>query len=132
MKKVLAISLLLFVSCMLAAWLTIDTNDLIVSVGDEDFDGPLAALLGTVIAGGVFAILAVVMTVVAVVVGFVMAGVGVLMVFFLALAALVAMAAISPLMLPILIPFGIYWLLKRRDRKAAAAASAPALEHSPA
>lgn len=129
MKKVFAIALLLFVACILAAWFTVDASDLVVTVGDEDFDGPLGALLGTVIAGGVFAIVAVVMTVVAVVLGFVMAGVGVLVMFFLALGALIAIAAVSPLLLPILIPFGIYWLLKRRGQRKAAA---PALEHSPA
>ena len=131
MKKVLALSLLLFFFCMIAAWFTIDATDLVVTVGDEDFDGPLGALLGTVIAGGVFAIVAVVMTVVAVVVGFVMAGVGVLVMFGLALAGVLAIAAVSPLLLPVLIPFGIYWLLKRRDQRKAAA-PAPALEHSPA
>jgi hypothetical protein len=130
MKKVLALSLILLFFGMLAAWFAIDANDLVVTVGDEDFDGPLGALLGTFIAGGVFAFLAVVMTVVAVMVGFVMAGVGVLLVFVLAFAALVAMAAVSPLLLPLLIPFGIYWLMKRRNRKPAAAA--PALQHSPA
>jgi hypothetical protein len=129
MKKVLAITLLLFVACIFAAWFTVDASDLVVTVGDEDFDGPLGALLGTLIAGGVFAIVAVVMTVVAVVLGFVMAGVGVLVMFFLALGAFIAIAAVSPLLLPILIPFGIYWLLKRRGQRKAAA---PALEHSPA
>lgn len=128
MKKVFALTLLLLFFCMLAAWMTIDANDLVVSVGDSDFDGPLGALLGTVIAGGVFAIVAVVMTFVAVLVGFMMAGVGVLVILALALAAVATMAAVSPLLLPLLIPFGIYWLMKRRSRKPAA----PALEHSPA
>lgn len=130
MKKVLALSLVLLFFGMIAAWFAIDANDLVVTVGDEDFDGPLGALLGTVIAGGVFAFVAVVLTLVAVMVGCIMAGVGVLLVFVLAFAAVVAMAAVSPLLLPLLIPFGIYWLMKRRHRKPAAAAAA--LEHSPA
>jgi len=129
MKKVIALTLLLLFFCTIAAWISIDANDLVVTVGDSDFDGPLGALLGTVIAGGVFAILAVVMTFVAVLVGFMMAGVGVLVILALALAAVVTMAAVSPLLLPLMIPFGIYWLMKRRSRKQQAA---PALEHAPA
>lgn len=128
MKKVIALTLLLFFACVMAAWVAIDSNDVVVSVGDADFDGPFGAVLGTLIAGGVFAIVAVVLTVVAVMVGVVMAGVGVLLLFGLALGVLVAVAAVSPLMLPVLIPFGIYWLMKRRNRKPAA----PALEQAPA
>jgi len=129
MKKVIALTLLLLFFCTIAAWISIDANDLVVTVGDSDFDGPLGALLGTVIAGGVFAIMAVVMTFVAVLVGFMMAGVGVLVILALALAAVVTMAAVSPLLLPLMIPFGIYWLMKRRSRKQQAV---PALEHAPA
>ena len=128
MKKVIALSLVLLFFCMLAAWISIDSQDFIVTVGDADFDGPLGTALGTLIAGGVFAIVAVVLTIVAVMVGVVMAGVGVLLLFGLALGVLVAVAAVSPLMLPVLIPFGIYWIMKRRNRKPAA----PALEHAPA
>ena len=129
MKKVIALSLALLFFCVIAAWISIDTTDLVVTVGDEEFDGPLGALFGTLLAGGVFAIVAVALTFAAVLAGFVMAGVGVLMILALALAALVTMAAVSPLLLPLLIPFGIYWLMKRRNRKPGAPA---ALEHSPA
>ena len=132
MKKVIALTLALLFFCVVAAWISIDTSDLVVTVGDEDFDGPLGALLGTVLAGGVFAVVAVALTFAAVLAGFVVAGVGVLLILALALAALVTMAAVSPLLLPLLIPFGIYWLVKRRNRKAAAATAPAALEHAPA
>jgi len=128
MKKVFALTLLLLFFCMIAAWISIDANDLVVTVGDSDFDGPLGALLGTVIAGGAFALTAVVMVFVAVLVGFMMAGVGIVVILALALVALVTMAAVSPLLLPLLLPFAIYWLMKRRSRKQAP----PALEHAPA
>jgi hypothetical protein len=131
MKKVLLLSLVFVFVCMIAAWVSIDASDLVVTIGDEDFDGPLGALFGTVLAGGVFAIVAVVLTFVAALVGVLMAGVGVLVVLALALAALVTMAAVSPLLLPLLIPFAIYWLVKRRHRKPAEPA-APVLEHTPA
>lgn len=131
MKKVIALSLVLLFFCALAAWMSIDANDFVVTVGDDDFDGALGAVLGSLIAGSVFAIVAVVLTFVAVLVGFLMAGVGVLVILALALAALVTMAAVSPLLLPLLIPFAIYWLLKRRHRQPAGPA-APALGHSPA
>ncbi|KQV44815.1 hypothetical protein ASD07_19915 [Duganella sp. Root336D2] len=128
MKKVFALSLVLLFFCMVAGWMSIDSNDLVVTVGDSDYDGPLGALLGTMLAGGVFAALAVVMVFVAAIVAVVMAGVGVIVILSLALAAVVTMAAVSPLLLPLMIPFFIYWLMKRRDRKPAA----PALEHAPA
>jgi hypothetical protein len=131
MKKVTLAILLLLLSCMIAAWITIDTNDLVVTVGDSEFDGPFGAVLGTLLTGGVFALLAVVMTFVALLLALVMAGVGVLVIVSLALAAVVAMAAVSPLLLPLLIPFAIYWLMKRRHRKPAEPAAA-ALEHAPA
>jgi hypothetical protein len=131
MKKVLLLSLVFVFVCMIAAWVSIDASDLVVTIGDEDFDGPLGALFGTVLAGGVFAIVAVVLTFVAALVGVLMAGVGVLVVLALALAALVTMAAVSPLLLPLLLPFAIYWLVKRRHRKPAEPA-APVLEHTPA
>ncbi|MGW8390289.1 hypothetical protein [Pseudoduganella sp. HUAS MS19] len=128
MKKVFALSLVLLFFCMLAAWMSIDTTDLVVTVGDADYDGPLGALLGTVLAGGAFAVVAVVMVFVAAMVALVMAGVGVLVILALALAAVLTMAAVSPLLLPLMLPFFIYWLVKRRNRKPAA----PALEHAPA
>jgi len=62
------------------------------------------------------------------VVGLVLAGVGVLVMLALGLAALVAMAAVSPLLLPLLIPFGIYWWMKRRNSRKQPAT--PALEHA--
>ncbi len=131
MKKVFALSLVLLFFCMLAAWISIDASDLVVTVGDTDYDGPLGALFGTVLAGGVFAVVAVVMVFVAAIVAVVMAGVGVIVILSLALAAVVTMAAVSPLLLPLMIPFFIYWLVKRRNRKPAGPA-APALEHAPA
>jgi len=127
MKKVIALSLVvLLFAC--AAWVTLDTSDLIVTVGDQDFDGPLGALLGTLIAGSVFAVVAVVLVLTAIFVGFMLAGVGVLVMLALGLAALVTMAAVSPLLLPLLIPFGIYWWIKRRNQHKPA--PAPALEHA--
>jgi len=131
MKKVFALSLVLLFACMVAAWFAIDANDLVVTVGDADYDGPLGALLGTVLAGGAFAVVAVVLVFTAAIVAVVMAGVGVIVILSLALAAVVTMAAVSPLLLPLMIPFFIYWLMKRRHRKPAAPA-APALEHAPA
>lgn len=128
MKKVFALTLLLLLACMIAAWISIDARDLVVTVGDSDYDGPLGALLGTLIAGGALALAAVVTAFVVVLVGFMMAGVGVIVILSLALAAVVTMAAVSPLLLPLLLPFGIYWLMKRRSRKPAV----PALQHAPA
>jgi hypothetical protein len=45
------------------------------------------------------------------------AGLGILMVGGMALAAVIVVAAVSPLLLPLLIPIGIYWFFSARSRK---------------
>lgn len=124
MKKILAFSLILVLA--MAAWLSLDTGDMVVTIGDRDFDGPLGALFGTLIAGGVMGFVAIILTCVAVMVGFILAGVGMLMLVMLGFGAVIAAVAISPLFLPVLIPFAIYWLLKRRKQRQ----PVPALEQA--
>lgn len=115
MKKLLAIVLIALLA--IAAWNSIDTSDMIVHVGDEEFDGPLGALLGLVFGGLGLVIAAVVMVCVAVFLGFLFAGLGILMLTGLVLLAVVLVALMSPLMLPLLIPAGIIWFFVARNRK---------------
>ncbi len=83
----------------------------------EDFDGPLGAIAGLLMASGGILIGIVVAALVAVILAVVFAGVGILVVAALALAAAVTALAVSPLLLPLLIPVAIIWYLARRNRR---------------
>jgi hypothetical protein len=115
MKKLLAIVLIALL--FIAAWNTLDTGDMVVHLGDEEFDGPLGVLLGITFGGLGLLIGAIVMVCVAVFLGFLFAGLGVLMLAGLVLLAVVLVAVMSPLMLPLLIPAGIIWFFAARNRK---------------
>ncbi|CAN7689269.1 hypothetical protein LJR289_005485 [Pseudoduganella sp. LjRoot289] len=130
MKKLLTIALIFLLA--IAAWSSIDTSDMIVHIGDEEFDGPLGALLGLVFGGMGLVIAAVVMVCVAVFLGFLFAGLGILMLTGLVLLAIVLVAVMSPLMLPLLIPAGIIWFFVARNRKHKDAPQLPAkdVEHA--
>jgi hypothetical protein len=92
MKKTAAI-LILFLFALLV-WNVFTFGDSVVSIGDEDFVGPLGAVLAVVFAG-----------------------VGILCIGGLALGACVLALMISPLLLPLLVPLAIVWLLMARSRK---------------
>lgn len=115
MKKLLAFAIILLLA--IAAFDAIDPSDMIVHIGDEEFDGPLGALLGLVFGGVGMLIAAVALTCAAVFVGFLFAGLGILMVVGLALLALVLAAVVAPFMLPLLIPAAIVWFFVARNRR---------------
>ena len=115
MKKLLAITLIALL--FIAAWNTLDTSDMVVHLGDEEFEGPLGVLLGITFGGLGLLIGAVVMVCVAVFLGFLFAGLGVLMVAGLLMLAVVLVAVMSPLMLPVLIPAAIIWFIVSRNRR---------------
>ncbi|KQV79407.1 hypothetical protein ASD15_18940 [Massilia sp. Root351] len=115
MKKLLAI--LLIALLFIAAWNTLDSSGMVVHLGDEEFEGPLGVLLGITFGGLGLLIGAVVMVCVAVFLGFLFAGLGVLMVAGLLMLAVVLVAVMSPLMLPVLIPAAIIWFIVARNRK---------------
>jgi DNA-binding transcriptional LysR family regulator len=115
MKKLLAFTLIALLA--IAAWNSIDTSDMVVNIDGEEFSGPMGALLGLVFGGIGLLIGAVVVTCVAVFVGFLMAGLGILMVAGLALAAVIMAAVVAPLTLPLLIPVAIIWYIASRNRK---------------
>ncbi|WP_377703085.1 hypothetical protein [Pseudoduganella sp. UC29_71] len=123
MKKLLAFTLIALL--FIAAWNTLDTGDMVVHLGDEEFDGPLGVLLGVTFGGLGLLIGAVVMVCVAVFLGFLFAGLGVLMVAGLLMLAVVLLAVMSPLMLPVLIPAAIIWFIVSRNRKLRARAADP-------
>lgn len=115
MKKLLAIALIALLA--IAALNTLDTGDMVVHLGDEDFDGPLGVLLGITFGGLGLLIGTVVVVCVAIFLGFLFAGLGILLVAGLALLAVGLVALMSPLMLPVLIPAAIIWFIVSRNRK---------------
>jgi len=100
-----------------AAWQSIFGDGMHVNIDGDEIDGPLGFLLGTVFAGGGLLIAAVAITCAAVFVGLLFAGLGILMISGLVLLAVVVAAAVSPLLLPLLIPVGLYMVFRSRSRR---------------
>lgn len=125
MKKLIFAVVVLLLA--VAAWHSIDIGSARVDWDGEEIGGPLAALISLVAAGGGLMIAAVVLTGVAVLVGCVMAGVGLLMVFLTGFFVLLAAAMLAPVMLPLLVPLALVWFIAarmRRHRRAQAAQAA--------
>jgi hypothetical protein len=112
--------IILFVFALLLLDVASDAADFMsFHVDGEEFDGPLGALLGVVFAGGGLVIGGVVMLLVGLVLAVVFAGVGVIVVGALGFAAVAVALALSPLLLPLLVPVAIIWyLVSRSNRKA--------------
>lgn len=87
------------------------------TIDGDEIDGPLGALLGVLFAGGGLVIAGAVMLVVGLVLAVVFAGVGVIVVGALGVAAVTVALALSPLLLPLLVPVAIVWYLVSRKRK---------------
>lgn len=92
-------------------------NGAALHIDGEEIDGPLGAFLGMVFAGGGMIIAAFVMVVVGAVLAVVFAGVGVIVIGTIGVAALAVAAAVSPLLLPLLVPVAIIWFMVKRSRK---------------
>lgn len=116
MKKIVPY-LILFL-CALLLW------DLLFSFGDasfhidgEEFDGPIGAMLGVLLAGGGTLIGLLVVLVVGVVLAVVFAGVGIVIVGALAIAGVAVAVAIVPFLIPLLLPLALVWYLVSRARR---------------
>lgn len=119
MKKTAAIVILFLLA--LLAWNSLFGSAMHVMVDGDEIGGPVGALVGF-FAGAVGLLAAGVALVVAgVVLALVFAGLGVMAIFGLVLGAVVLAAAVSPLLLPLLIPVGIIWFFVRRNRRMRAA-----------
>ena len=95
-------------------------------IDGEEFDGPFGALLGLMLAGGGTILAVLVTLVVGVILAVVFAGVGVILLGALGLAAVSVAVLISPLLLPLLLPLALVWYLVSRSRKARLAKPAAA------
>lgn len=114
-KKLLAAAIVFVLA--LSLWDSVLGNNMHINIDGDEFDGPLGALFGLVLAGGGIAIAAVAVTCAAVFVGVLCAGIGMVLVSALVLAAVIVLAAMSPLLLPLLIPVGLYWIFTARARR---------------
>ncbi|MYM21148.1 hypothetical protein GTP46_00605 [Duganella sp. FT135W] len=114
-KKLILATLILLLATM--ACQSIFGDGMSVNIDGDEFNGPLGAVLGVMFGGMGMLLAAVVMVCVAIFLCVLFASLGILAVFGVALAAVVAVAAVSPLLLPLLIPIGLYWLLVSRPRK---------------
>ncbi|ATQ74051.1 hypothetical protein CR152_05595 [Massilia violaceinigra] len=109
--------LLLFLFIMVAWEAMVGPSGMSVNIDGDEFNGPAAALVGMLFAGGGLLIAGIVMLFVGMVLALVFAGLGVLAVGGLALGALVLAVMVSPLLLPLAIPLAIIWYLASRARK---------------
>jgi hypothetical protein len=107
--------LLLF---FLLAWNVFgDSSGMRFDVDGDEIDGPLGALAGLLFAGGGMVVAALVMLCVGAFLAVLFAGLGVMLVLGLGMAALVVVALVSPLLLPFLIPLAIIWFFASRARR---------------
>ena len=116
MKKI-APYLILFL-CALLLWdLLFTFGDASFHIDGEEFDGPLGAMFGILLAGGGTLIGLLVTLVVGVVLAVVFAGVGVVIIGALVIAGLAVAAAIVPFLIPLLLPLALVWYLVSRARR---------------
>ena len=102
MKKLALISVL--VLSFVCAW-GLMSSDVSITVNGQEFHGPLETLVG----GWGLIIATVAVFCAAIVMAFVLAGVGLVILGVLALVGFVLLAAIFPFLLPVLIPLLIVW-----------------------
>lgn len=114
-KKLIFAALILLLA--VAACQSMFGDSMHVDIDGDTIDGPLGALLAVVFGGAGMLLAGVIMVCVALFLCVLFASLGILAVFGVGLVAVVAAAAVSPLLLPLLVPIGLYWLLVSRPRK---------------
>lgn len=114
-RNIIAAAFLLLVA--VCAWQSVFGDGMSVNIDGDEVGGPLGFLLGVVLAGGGLLLAALAVTCAALFTGVLFAGLGIVMVGALVLAALLVAAAVSPLLLPLLIPISLYWYFTARGRK---------------
>ena len=106
--------LFLFAALLFNSW----GNDMTVNFDGDEIDSPLGWMLATLFAGGGTLLAIFITLMVGVLLAVVFAGVGVILLGSLAIGAVVVALAISPLLLPLVIPVVLVWyLMSRSSRK---------------
>jgi hypothetical protein len=116
MKKI-APYIIVFLFALLVWDVYSDFGGMHFDIDGAEFEGPLGTLLGLLFASGGVLVGVLAMAVVGVVLALVFAGVGIILVGAFAVAAVALAAAISPLLLPLLLPVAVIWYLASRKRK---------------
>jgi hypothetical protein len=93
------------------------SSDMSFNIDGDEVGGPLGALLAMLFAGGGTLIAVLVMLVVGAVLAVVFAGVGIILIGGLGIGAAALALAISPLLLPLLLPLAVIWYLVKRSNK---------------
>lgn len=107
------IILFLFAALLFNSW----GNDMTVNFDGDEIDGPLGWMLATLFAGGGTLLAVFITLMVGVLLAVIFAGVGVMLLGSLAIGAVVVALAISPLLLPLVIPVALVWYFMSRSRK---------------
>lgn len=106
--------LFLFAALLFNSW----GNDMTVNFDGDEIDGPLGWMLVTLFAGGGTLLAIFTTLMMGVLLAVVFAGVGVILLGSLAIGAVVVALAISPLLLPLVIPVALVWyFMSRSSRK---------------
>jgi hypothetical protein len=117
MKKTATFLIVFLFALLLWNVFAFGLGDMSVNIDGDEFDGPLGALLSMLFAGGGTLLAVLVMAVVGVVLAVVFAGVGIILLGGLGIGAVVLALAISPLLLPLLVPLAVIWYLCKRSSK---------------
>ncbi|MDB5908285.1 MAG: hypothetical protein JWP34_2399 [Massilia sp.] len=116
MKKIAPL-VILFLFCLLVWNVFVHPSGMRIDLDGDTIDGPLGAVLAVLFAGGGLIIGALALLFVGALLAVVFAGVSVVLALALGFTLLVVGAAISPLLLPILIPLAIIWFFVSRARR---------------
>lgn len=103
MKKVALILVILLIG--LLAWVLIQSGDTSVTVNGNEIAGPMKAFVG----GWGLLVLSIVLFCIAILLAFVLAGVGLLVLGCFVLAGVIISAVVFPFLLPLLIPLFVVW-----------------------
>jgi hypothetical protein len=116
MKKIFPIVILFLLAAVV--WnVFISPGDMNVIIDGDEFDGPVGAVVGALVAGGGMLLAGIIVISVGAILALVFAGVGILLLGGLVLGSVALAAMLSPLMLPLLIPVGIFWFFYRRNQR---------------
>lgn len=121
MKKLFP-AVVVFLFAMVIWNVFIQPGHFLIDVDGDTFDGPVGVVFGSLLAGGGMLLAAVIVILVGLLMCVLFAGLGILLVGGLAIGAVGLAAMLSPLMLPLLIPAGIFWYFCRRNQRQQASA----------
>ncbi len=121
MKKLFP-AVVIFLFAMVIWNVFVQPGHFLIDVDGDTFDGPVGVVFGSLLAGGGMLLAAVIVILVGLLLCVVFAGVGIMLVGGLAIGAVALAAMLSPLMLPLLIPAGIFWYFHRKNQRQQASA----------